>query len=195
MLEIKCTHAVGGGDSGSKGRCASEHWHTHSLLGYGLIDTAPLDVDQVLPSCCSHTCLLAATWLGRIKALINLGYRFPFKTSPPLALICLHRIWSLVRLLTAPLNYTVGPDEVRPNYRPLYLTKGPGPQAQPVCLLQLTHTHIHICTIHTHPHLRAKPWLRPPEKHTWWNTSVSGLCSQLTNRCYQVVTGIDLEVG
>lgn len=88
----------------AKGRWASKHWHTHSLLGYSLIDTAPLDIDQVLPSCCSHTCLLWATWLERIKALINLGCSFPFKTSPPLALICLHCIWSLVRLLTAPLN-------------------------------------------------------------------------------------------
>lgn len=87
-----------------KGRCASKHWHTHSLLGYSSIDTAPLDIDQVLPSCCLHTCLLSATWLRNLKALINLGCSFPFKTSPPLALICLHCIWSLVRLLTAPLN-------------------------------------------------------------------------------------------
>lgn len=104
--------------------CVQASTDTHSLLGYNLIATASMDTDQVLPSCCSHTCLLSATWIRKIKALINLG--FPFKTNSMLPFIFLHSIWSLVRLLTVPLNYTVGPRLSPSSLQSSLLNKKPG---------------------------------------------------------------------
>lgn len=63
--EVVVVGGVGGkGEGGADkwaGVQASTNKHTHTLLSSTLIDGAPLDTDQVLPSCYSHTCLLSAT--------------------------------------------------------------------------------------------------------------------------------------
>lgn len=137
---------------------------THSLLGYSLIATAPMDTDQVLPSCCSHTCLLSATWMWKIKALINLGCSFPFKTNSMLPLIYLHSIWSLVRLLTVPLNYTVGPRLSPSSFPSSLLNKKPGasgPTSVPSSngTRAQMHTHMHLQQRNNHTTKSAK-WLQ-----------------------------------